>query len=322
VRRRDFVAHLGGAVVAWPLPALAQTGLLPVVGVLRLNPPNVAETFAEPLRRYMKQFGWEDGSNVRFSFAWADGRSDRIPALADELVAQKVDVLVGFGDPQIRALQRATATIPIVGMSDDMIAGGLAASMARPGGNTTGVSILASELDTKRLEVLHEFVPRARRIGILMDPTTSSSRAQVEKTARALGLEPVVVAAENTDEIARALDNMEAMRVEAVNVLASPILNISRGIILHKLSRAKLPAIYQWPETCTEGGFLAYGPRLVLCYRLVISFIDKVLRGAKPIDLPIEQPTRFDLVVNVKTAKALGLIVSTTLLARADKVIE
>lgn len=128
----------------------------------------------------------------------------------------------------------------------------------------------------------------------------------VEKTARALGLEHVVVAAENTDEIARALDNMEAMRVEAVNVLASPILNISRGIILDKLSRTKLPAIYQWPETCTEGGFLAYGPRLVLCYRLVISFIDKVLRGAKPIDLPIEQPTRFDLVVNVGADGAIA----------------
>ena len=169
MKRREFIALLGGAT-AWPLAVRAQQGRLPLVGVLRPNPKDIAETFAEPFRRYMKAIGWEEGRNIRFLFVWAEGRSDRAPALAGELVAQNVDLIIAFGDPAIRAAQRATQAIPIVGMTDDMIGSGLAASMARPGGNTTGVSILASELDVKRLEILHEFVPQARRIAVLADP--------------------------------------------------------------------------------------------------------------------------------------------------------
>jgi putative tryptophan/tyrosine transport system substrate-binding protein len=320
VKRREFITLLGGAVVALPLVARAQEGRLPLVGVLRPNPKNITETFAQPFRRYMRAAGWEEGRNIRFLFVWAEGRSDRAPALAGELVAQNVDLIIAFGDPAIRAAQRATQAIPIVGMTDDMIRSGLAASMARPGGNTTGVSILASELDVKRLEILHEFVPQARRIAVLADPTTISTRAQLAG-ARNLGVELVQFEAQSPDEIGRALDAITMAKVEAINVLASPILNAARRLI-NRMHDAHLPAIYQWPETSEDGGLLSYGPRNLLCYRHVVSLVDKVLRGAKPADLPIEQPSKFELVVNLKTAGTLGMTIPPTLLLRADEVIE
>src|ERR1700731_5342311 len=165
MRRREFITLLGGAAALWrPRAVVAQQGRLPVVGVLRPNWKDVGETFAEPFRRYMKAIGWEEGRNIRFLFIFAEGRNERTPALADELVAQNVDLIISFGDPAIRAAQRATQVIPIVGMTDDMIGSGLVVSMARPGGNTTGVSMLTLELDVKRLEILHEFLPQARRI--------------------------------------------------------------------------------------------------------------------------------------------------------------
>src|SRR5262245_63955307 len=180
-KRREFIALVGGAA-AWPLAARAQQGRLPVVGVLRPNPKDT-DQFAQPFRRYMRAIGWEDGRNVRFLFVWAEGHNERAPALAEELVAQNVDLIITFGDPAIRAAQRATQAIPIVGMSDDMVGSGLAASMARPGGNTTGVSILAPELDVKRLEILHEFVPQARRIAVLADPSTISTPRPAVRSA-------------------------------------------------------------------------------------------------------------------------------------------
>ena len=245
-----------------------------------------------------------------------------MPSLAGELVAQNVDLIIPFGDPAIRAAQRATQAIPIVGMTDDMIGSGLAASLARPGGNTTGVSILASELDVKRLEILHDFVPQARRIAVLADLSTISTRTQLANAARDLGVELVPFEAQNPGEIGRALDAVAGAKVEAVNILASPLLNAARLQTIDRMRNARLPAIYQWPETAEDGGLLAYGPRQVLCYRHVVSLVDKVLRGAKPADLPIEQPSKFELAVNLKTASALGMTISPTLLLRADEVIE
>jgi putative tryptophan/tyrosine transport system substrate-binding protein len=323
VKRRDFISLLGGAAAAWPLAARAQQpDRLPVIGVLRPNPKDVNEFFAEPFRRYMKAVGWEEGRNIRFLFVWTEGHSERAPALAGELVAQNVDVIIPFGDPAIRAAQRATNSIPIVGMTDDMIGSGLAASMARPGGNTTGVSILASELDVKRLEILHEYVPQARRIAALADRTTISTHAQLTSAARNLSVELVRFEPGSPDEIGRALDAMTAAKVEAVNVLASPLLYNFRRPIIDRMRDGRLPAIYQWPEMAEDGGLLAYGPRLRLCYRQVVSLVDKVLRGAKPADLPIEQPTKFELLVNLRTANAIGMTVSPTLLLRADEVIK
>ena len=277
---------------------------MPLVGVLRPNPKE-AEIFVEPFRRYMEAIGWEEGRKVRFLFVWADGRNERIPALAGEFVTQNVDLILSFGDPAIRATQRATQTIPIVAMTDDMIGSGLAASMARPGGNTTGVSILASELDVKRLEILREFVPQARRIAVLADPTTISTRAQLASAARELDVELIRFEAQSPDEIGRALDAIAGAQVQAVNVLASPLLQGARFQIIDRMRDCRLPTIYQWPETAEEGGLLAYGPRILLCYRHLVTLVDKVLRGARPAGLPIEQPSKFELVVNLKTASCL-----------------
>jgi putative tryptophan/tyrosine transport system substrate-binding protein len=320
VKRREFITLLGGAT-AWPLAARTQQGHLPVVGVLRPNAKDT-EPFAEPFRRYMKAIGWEEGRNIRFLFAWMEGRNERAQLLAGDFVAQNVDLIVTFGDPAIRAAQRATQSIPIVGMTDDMVGSGLVASLARPGGNTTGVSILAPELNVKRLELLHEFVPQARRIAVLADPSTISTDAQLTSAARDLGVELVLFEVQNPAQIGGPLDAIAAAKVEAVNVLASPQLYGARYLIIERLRNARLPAIYQFPEAAEEGGLLSYGPRLLLCFRHVVSLVDKVLRGAKPADLPIEQPTKFELVVNLKTASAIDMTIPVTLLLRADEVIE
>jgi putative tryptophan/tyrosine transport system substrate-binding protein len=320
MKRREFITLLGGAA-AWPLAARAQQGRLPVVGVLRPSAKD-AEPFVEPFRRYMKAIGWEEGRNIRFLFAWMEGRNERAPLLAGDFVAQNVDLIVTFGDPAIRAAQRATQSIPIVGMTDDMVGSGLVASLARPGGNTTGVSILAPELNVKRLELLHEFVPQARRIAVLADPSTISTHAQLTSAARDLGVELVLFEVQNPAQIGGPLDAIAAAKVEAVNVLASPQLYGARYLIIERLRNARLPAIYQFPEAAEEGGLLSYGPRLLLCFRHVVSLVDKVLRGAKPADLPIEQPTKFELVVNLKTASAIDMTIPATLLLRADEVIE
>ena len=321
MRRREFITLLGGTTVAWPLAARAQQGRLPVVGVLRPSAKE-AEPFVEPFRRYMKAIGWEEGRNIRFLFAWMEGHNERAPLLASDFVAQNVDLIVTFGDPAIRAAQRATQTIPIVGMTDDMVGSGLVAGLARPDGNTTGVAILAPELNAKRLELLHEFVPQTRRIAVLADPTTISTHAQLADAARDLGVELVVFEVQNPAEISSLLDAIAAAKVEAVNVLASPQLYGARYLIIERMRNARLPAIYQFPEAAEEGGLLSYGPRLLLCFRHVVSLVDKVLRGAKPADLPIEQPSKFELGVNLRTASEIGLTISPTLLLRADEVIE
>jgi putative ABC transport system substrate-binding protein len=323
IGRREFITLLGGAAAAWPLEARAQQTSMPLVGVLRFDRREIAsEIFTKPFLRYMKAIGWEEGRNIRFLFASTEGDNERAPGLAGELVAKNANVIVTFGDPGVRAAQRATNTIPIVGMTDDMVGSGLAASLARPGGNTTGVSILASELDAKRLEVLHEFVPNVQRIAVVADSSTISTRVQLESVARELGVQLVRFEGHNRDEIARVLDAIEAAQVGAVNVLASPLLTAARGVIITRMRAARLPTIYQWPETAGEGGLLGYGPRIQLCYRQLVSLIDKVLHGAKPADLPIEQPTKFDLTINLVTAQALGLTIPPMLLARADEVIE
>src|SRR5262249_12433387 len=204
IGRRKILATLGGAA-AWPLAAGAQQAGMPVGGVLRPSAKD-AGTFVGPFPRYMKAIGWQEGRNIRFLFAWMEGRNERAPLLAGDFVAQNVDLIVTFGDPAIRAVQPATQTVPIVGMTDDMVGSGLVASLARPGGNTTGVSILAPELNLKRLEFLHEFVPQARRIAVLADPRTISPHAQLTGAARDLGVELVIVEVQNPTEIGGPLD--------------------------------------------------------------------------------------------------------------------
>jgi putative ABC transport system substrate-binding protein len=323
IRRREFITLLGGVGVSWPLVARAQQDHIPVIGILRVNPKTINETFAEPFRRYMKALGWEEGRNIRYQFVWADGQVERIPGLAQGLVDEKVDLLIVFGKPSADAVERATSTISTVAMADDMIASGMASDLRRMRfNNMTGVSILSTELDVKRLELLHEFVPGAKRVGIVTDPNVAPRLLNLKDAARTMGLEPVFLDARSRDEVAHALDAMIGAGVEAINVLASPALYTSRDLMFPKLEQARLPAIYQWPEAADEGGFLAYGPRQLLAFRHVASLADKILRGARPADLPIEQPSKFELVLNLKAANALGLTVSPQLLVRADGVIE
>jgi putative ABC transport system substrate-binding protein len=322
MQRRQFFGVLGGAAI-WPLPALAQQGRVPLVGVLRVNPKDVNETFADPFRRYMKALGWEEGRNIRYQFVFAGGQNERLPALAQELVTQKSDLLITFGNPGTDAAARATSTIPTLAMTDDMIASGLASDLRRMKfNNMTGVSILSADLDIKRLELLHEFVPHVKRVGILADPNVAPRLPDLKNAARAMGVEPIFFEARSRDDVARALDAMIGTDIQAVNVLASPALGTARDLMFPKFEQARLPAIYQWPEMATEGGFLAYGPRLTLAFRYVASLADKILRGASPSDLPIEQPSKFELVLNLKAANKLGLTFSPQLLLRADEVIE
>ena len=252
-------------------------------------------------------------------------RPDLISEFAADLVKARVDVIYASGDIAIRAAQRATTTIPILGNTEDLVAAGLVESLARPDGNTTGTSFLSAELDGKRQEILIEVVPGLRRIAALADSngTASSQLQALKEAARATRHRAFDLLDRQAEEIPAAIDAAKASGAAALNVLASPILYGSRQIIIQRVAALRLPAIYQFPEEAEEGGFVAYGPRIVQIFReLLPRQLVKLLRGTKPADIPVEQPTKFELVINLKTAKALGLTVPETLLARADKVIE
>jgi putative tryptophan/tyrosine transport system substrate-binding protein len=250
---------------------------------------------------------------------------EQIAAPVAELVRLAPDVLVAAaGVPGFVAAQAATQTIPILGIADDMVASGLVPSLARPGGNLTGISILASELDGKRQEILMEMLPASRHMAALADPGTKDP-AELEALRRATavrGVELSIFPVHGPEEIAAAVDTAQAAGAMALNVLASRILDANRKIIVDRCAALRLPAIYQWPETAEEGGLAAYGPRYAKMLRQLARQVVKVLRGATPADIPVEQPTTFELVVNLKTAAALGLTIPPTILARADEVIE
>ena len=322
ITRRKLVIALGAGALA-PVIAAAQTGTRrPVIGVVRVNPRDTNETFIEPFRRDMAALGWIEHDNVEFMFSWAGGRNTALAPLIADMVARKVDLIVTFGPVGARAALQATTTIPIVAMTDDLAGGGLVKSMARPGGNLTGVSILATELDAKRLEILREAAPSVRRVGVLYDPELVRSMSAIKAAAPKLGIEIAFASGKTEAEIADGIKTLIREKVGAVNVLASANLNAFRAYQIAEFARARLPAIYEWPETAEQGGLLGYGPRNTAVYRQVAGLIDKILRGAKPVDLPVEQPTKFELVVNLKTAKAIGVAIPQTIMLRADKVIE
>ena len=319
--RRKLVFALGASVMAPRIGWTQATKRRSIVGVIRVNPRDTNETFLEPFRRDMAALGWKENDNVEFVFAWADGRNEALPKLAADMAARGVDVILTFGPAGARAAQSATPTIPIVAMADDLVGAGLVKSMARPGGHTTGVSILGTELDAKRLEILHEVSPAARRIGVLHDPSVPESISNVKAAGRSLNIELVFAPAQTKAKIAEAIRTLIEARVAAVNVLASANLNTFRTEQIAAFAQARLPAIYQWPETAEQGGLIGYGPRNTTVYGHVAALVNKVLRGAKPADLPVEQPTKFELIINGKTAKALGLTIPQSLLLRADEVI-
>ena len=323
INRRKLMALLGGAALAWPLELHGQQpGRTYRIGALynsQRQGPTVA--LLEGLRRQ----GFVEGQNLTVDPRGYGLRTNQFPEVAGELVDARVDVILAGGNPAIRAAQQATATIPILGVTDDMVGSGLVGSMAHPGGNTTGISILATELDGKRQELLIELIHGARHIAALADSNTTASwqLQALEDTARAHGVELSIHQIANREEISGAIDAAKAAGASGLNVLASPLLFAQRQLIMERTAALRLPAMYQWPETAEEGGLVGYGPRIVQLFRDVLSRqLIKLLQGAKPADIPVEQPTKFELVINLNTAKALGLTIPEAMLDRADKAVE
>ena len=322
MRRREFITLVGGGALAWPLPARAQEpGLTYRVGAVSVNPPHAPIIVAmfDGLRR----LGFIEGQNLTIDWRTYGPSADLVSEF-EALVKTQPNVIYAGGIASIRAAQKATTTIPILGFYDDMVGSGLVSSLAHPGGNTTGVSLLAAELDGKRQEILIEVVPGLRRMAALADADRPSPQLQVlQDAARARSVELSIYQIAKAEEIAPAIDTAKASGAEALNVLASGILWGSRRSIVERTAELRLPAMYQWPEVVEDGGFVAYGPSLVQVYRELMALqLAKLLRGGKPADLPVLQPTKFDLVINIKTAKALGLTIPKSFLVRADQVIE
>jgi putative ABC transport system substrate-binding protein len=264
--------------------------------------------------------GWANGRSAIYGPRFSAGDPARWLGFVSDLVDRKVDVIFAGSHVAAKAAQSATATIPIVALSNDMEEAGLVTSIARTGSNITGVSIFGSELDEKRLELLMEMVPAARRA--LAGSETRPSVAQVTASAHRLGIELVLIEAPSLDKLDSALDAVATARVDAVNVLASSILHNGRRAIIDRMAASRLPAIYQWPENAAEGALMGYGPTQAVIARQLAEMIDRVLKGVPPAELPVLRPTKFELAINLKTAKALGLTVPPSLIARADEVIE
>ena len=267
--------------------------------------------------------GIVEGRDIEVEWRYAESHIERIPALAADLVSLDLDAIVAIGDVAIRAIRTASSKLPIVAGTDDLVGEGHAASLSHPGGNVTGISILASELNSKRLEVLKEAVPAASRIAVLWDPATGTFHLPTLRTvAQTLRVELQVNEVTGSDDLIKALDAAQSWGAEAMNVLASPTLHGLREPIIEQAAARRLPAIYQWGESAREGGLLSYGPFRTDVYQGIARQLERVLKGADPADLPVEQPTRFEFVVNLKTSRALGLAVPRSLLSRADEVIE
>jgi putative tryptophan/tyrosine transport system substrate-binding protein len=323
MKRRAFIAGLGGAAV-WPFVAHAQqSGKVSKIGVLwpgvTFPPPPRMEAFRQALR----QLGYVEGQNVAIELRYAQAGPQELPRLAADLVGLNVDVITAFGDLAPKVAQQATTTIPIVAISDDIIGAGLIEGLSRPGGNTTGFTILSPELSAKRLELLQEMVPRMSRVAAFWDPTTGRSQLGMsENAARALKLTLQIIEVTHRDDLAGAFSAARDGRSEAINVFSSPFLASLYREIVDSAAEFRLPAIYQWKEHVEAGGLMSYGPSLAGMFRQAATIVVKVLRGAKPSDLPVEQPTKLELAINLKTANALSLDISPSLLARADEVIE
>ena len=327
MRRRQFITLLGGAAVSWPLAARAQQPTMPVTGFLH---PTSLDAYADrlrPFREGLKDAGFIEGENVAIEYRWAENQTDRLPALAAELARRQVAVIAAPGPPAALAAKAATTTIPIVFlMNEDPVRLGLVASLARPGGNLTGINIFSAELAAKRLDLLRELVPGAARVGVLVNPvnatTTESTLRDVEPAARAIGLQIQVLNASTSREIDAAFATFVRERPDAVFVGADSFF-VSRRVQLTNLAvRHAVPAIYSARDFAEVGGLMSYGASLTDASRQMGVYTGRILKGAKPADLPVVQSTKFELVINAQTARMLGLTVPDKLLVAADEVIE
>ena len=325
--RRTFIVTLALGLLATPLAADAQqAATTPRIGMLRTGLPSDRVEEIEAFRKGLRDLGYVEGQNIAIEFRFAEGREDRLPELATELVRLKVDAVVANGAVAIRAAKQATTTIPIV-MAEvgDPIRTGLVASLARPGGNITGSTILGPELGTKRLQLLKEALPKLRRVAFLWNPTNPSNRLHFEDIqlgAKALGVALQSVEIRSPDGFNPAFTAITRERPDALVMTADPLHRLHVGRIIEFAARSRLPAMYQLRENVEAGGLMSYGTSLPDLYRRAATFVDKILKGAKPGDLPVEQPTTFELVINLKTAKALGLTIPQSVLIRADQVIQ
>lgn len=324
MRRREFLGVLGGMAVAWPFAGLAQdTNRMYRIG--GLTPTAREAPFVAAMLAELGKSGFIEGQNLNVDWRSYGQSVERVSEFATEFVRAQVDVIVAGGDFGIRAAQTATTTIPIVGFTDDMIGSRLVNSLARPDRNTTGFSLLASELDGKRQELLIEAVPGLRRIATFADSTTSSPQhlQTLQTAARARQVELTIHRIANAAEIAPAVEAAISAHAMAFNVLASPLLFANRKIILERATSQRIPTIFQWPEVAEEDALMGYGPRLAQLWRnSVAPQVIRILRGAKPADLPVQQPTTFELVINLKTAKTIGHELPAGLVLRADKLVE
>ena len=316
---------LAGGFVAAPLAAEAQQKAMPVIGVLNTGSPGPSSSM-DAFRQGLREAGYVEGQNVAIEYRWAEGHYDRLPALAADLVGRKVDLIMANGPPSALAAKSATSTIPIVFRSGaDPVRDGLVASLARPGGNLTGVGFPVDELTAKRLELLTELVPRAGVIALLVNPNNAASERVIrdmQEAARTKGLQLPILKASNESEIDTAFASLVQLHADALVVAGDPFLSSRREQIVALASRHAVPSIYAWREFAASGGLISYGSSLTSAFRLLGAYAGKILKGAKPADLPVQQSTTFELVINSKTAKALGLTVPHSLLQRADEVIE
>jgi ABC-type uncharacterized transport system substrate-binding protein len=324
MKRREFITLLGGAA-AWPLAAGAQQAAMPVIGFLNPTSPDAFAGRLGGFRQGLKDTGYVEGENVAIEYRWADNQTDRLPALAAELVRRRIAVIVG-NTPSAFAAKAATTTIPIVFIvAEDPVRLGLVASLARPGGNLTGVNFFTGELVAKRLELLRELVPRAARVAVLVNPAgpdAETTLKDVEPAARAIGLQIPVLNASTSREINAAFATFVRERPDALFVGGDPFFSSRRVQLVHLTTLHKVPAIFSNRDYVEAGGLMSYGSNLADAWRQLGTYAGRILKGAKPADLPVVQASKFELVINAETSRMLGLTVPDKLLAAADEVIE
>jgi putative tryptophan/tyrosine transport system substrate-binding protein len=322
IGRREFITLLGGAVAAWPRAARAQqVARLPTIGFFSPNTRSVASPWTAAFVERLREVGWIEGRTIAIEYRWGEGRGDRTAEVISEFVRLNPDVIVTHGQSNIVAAKEATSAIPIVfALATDPVASGFVASLARPGGNATGLSIQGTDLVGKRLELLREVVPSLRRLAIMSD-FRNPEMAEAEAAARMLGLEVTTLPLRKPEDITPAFGTLKGT-ADALYVGADPLVNSSRVRINILALGARLPTMHGFREAVEVGALLSYGPNFADLFRRAADYVDKILRGMKPAELPVEQPTRFDLVINLTTATALGLTIPEAFLLRADEVIE
>jgi putative tryptophan/tyrosine transport system substrate-binding protein len=323
MERREFITLLASAAAVWPLAARAQQVSTAKIGLLWPGAGPPVSPRLESFREGLRRSGFIEGQNVAIELRYVQAGHQTLTEHAADLIRTKVDVIATFGDSGTKIAQQATTTIPIVSLADDLIGSGLIGSLSRPGGNTTGITILAPELSAKRLELLSTIVPGLARVAGLWDPTTGGSQvAMSENAARTMKLKLQILEVTQRDDLDGVFRAARDAQAQAVNVFSSPFLASLYLEIINRAAEYRLPTIYQWREHAEAGGLMSYGPSLPAMWEQDGALVAKVLKGAKPSDLPVEQPTKFELVINLKTAKTLGLTIPESFLSRADGVIE